>query len=71
MVIGDIHIKRIKQNLINNSFETAKSYVKLFSPAKAPDLKHYIITSLADQKKDIAVNQIGGSDIIILQMQKI
>ena len=29
MVIGDSHIKRIKRNLFNDSFETAKSYIKI------------------------------------------
>ena len=69
MVNGDSHIKRIKWNLINNSFGREKSYVKLARKSSRPQALHYPVTS-RPKKRDIAVIQIGGSDIIILQVQK-
>ena len=44
MVNGDSHIKRIKWNLINNSFETEKSYVKLPRKSSRPQALRYPVT---------------------------
>ena len=63
MVVGDSHIKRIKRNLFNNSFENARSYLKSFSGAKTEDMKHYIIPSLNEQNPDVIVIHVGGNDI--------
>lgn len=63
MVVGDSHIKRIKRNLFNDSFDNAKSYIKSFSGAKIDDMKYYITPSLKEQKPDIAILHVGGNDI--------
>ena len=63
MVVGDSHVKRIRRNLFNNSFENARSYLKSFSGAKTEDMKHYIIPSLNEQNPDVIVIHVGGNDI--------
>ena len=49
MVTGDSHTKRIKRYLFNNSFKTAKIYIKSFSRAKTQDLRHHITPLLAEK----------------------
>ena len=53
MVIGNSHLKRIKRNLFNNSFDNAKSFIKYFGGAKTEHIKHYVIPYLKEQKLDI------------------
>ena len=63
VVIGDSHLKRIKRNLFNNSFDNAKSFIKPFGGAKTEHMKHYVIPSLTEPKPDIIVIHVGGNDI--------
>ena len=56
VVIGDSHLKRIKQNLFKNSFDDDKSFITL-------NMKHYVIPSLKEQKRDIIAIHIRGNDI--------
>ena len=42
MVIGDNHLKRMKQNLFNNVFENAKKFIKYFGGTKSEHMKHYV-----------------------------
>ena len=63
MVTGDSHLKRIRQNLFKNSFDNARSVIKLFGGAKTEHMKNYVIPSLKEQKPDIIVIHVGGSGI--------
>ena len=46
LMIGDSHIRKVKRDKLQNSFDNAKSFVRYFSGAKTEDLHHYIISSL-------------------------
>ena len=46
LMIGDSHIRRVKRDKLQNSFDNAKTFVTYFSGAKTEDLHHYIISSL-------------------------
>ena len=63
MVIGDSHLKRIKRNHFKNSFDDAKSFIKLFGGRKTEHIKHYVIPSLKEQKPGIIVIHVGRNDI--------
>ena len=63
VVIGDSHLKRIKRHIFNNSFDNAKSFIKSFGGAETEHIKHYVIPSLKEQKRDIIVIHVGGNDI--------
>ena len=64
MVTGDSHLKRIKQNIFENSFDNARSIIKSFGGAKTEHMKNYVIPSLKEQKPDIIVIHVGGNGII-------
>ena len=53
MLVGDSQLRGIRRNVFNNSFDKLKRYIKPFGGAKK-DMKHYIISSLTEQKLDIA-----------------
>ena len=62
MVVDDSHINRFQRNLFNNSFETAKRYIKLFSSKKSHNFKHYVIPSIVYQKADVVVYKSFASE---------
>ena len=62
MVVEDSHINRSQRNLFNNSFETAKRYIKLFSSKKSHNFKHYVIPSIVYQKADVVVYKSFASE---------
>ena len=53
MVTGDSHLKRIKQNIFENSFDNARSIIKSFGGAKTEHMKNYVIPSLKEQKPEL------------------
>ena len=55
--------KRINRRRFNNSFEKAKSFIKLFPGAKIQELEHCVIPHLNAQKPDVSVIQIGANKI--------
>ena len=52
LMIGYSHIRRVKRDKIQNSFDNAKSFVWYFSGAKTQNLHHYIILSLLKKTPD-------------------
>ena len=63
MVIDYSHLKRIKRNPFNNSFNNALGFIKSFGGAKTEHTKHFFVPSLKEQKPDITVIHVGGNDI--------
>ena len=63
LMIGDSHIRRVKRDKLQNSFDNAKSFVRYFSGAKTEDLHHYIIPSLLKEKPDTVVILAGSNNI--------
>ena len=63
LMIGVSHIRRVKTDKLQNSFDNAKSFVRYFSGAKTEDLHHYIIPSLLKEKPDIVVIHVGSNSI--------
>ena len=41
LMIGDSHIRRVKRDKLQNSFDNAKSFVRYLNGAKTEDLHHY------------------------------
>ena len=63
LMTGDSHIRRVKRDKLQNSFNNAKSLVRYFSGAKMEDLHHYIIPSLLKEKPDTVVIHVGSNNI--------
>ena len=62
LMIGDSHIRRVKRDKLQNSFDDVKSFVRYFSGAKREDLHHYIIPSLLKEKPDTVIH-VGSNNI--------
>ena len=60
---NDSHIRRVKREKLQNSFDNAKSFARYFSGAKTDDLHHYIILSLLKEKPETAVIYIDSNNI--------
>ena len=63
LVIDDSHIRRVKRDKLQNSFDNVKSFVRYFSDAKTHDLRHHIIPSLLKAKPNIVVIHVGSNNI--------
>ena len=63
LMIGDSHIRRVKRDKLQNSFDNAKSFFGYFSGTKTEDLQHYIISSLLKEKPDTVVIHVGSKNI--------
>ena len=57
------HIRRVKRDKLQNSFDNAKSFVRYFSGAKTEDLHDYIIPSLLKEKPDTVIIHVGSNNI--------
>ena len=62
-MIGDNHIRRVKRDKLQNSFDNVKSFVRYFSGAKTQDLRHYIIPSLLKEKPETVIIRVGFNNI--------
>ena len=62
-MIGDNHIRRVKRDKLQNSFDNVKSFVRYFSGAKMQDLRHYIIPSLLKEKPETVVIRVSFNNI--------
>lgn len=60
---GDSHLKRIKRNRLNKSFQNAKCILKPFGGAKIEDMEHYIIPNLEQNKPDVVIIHVGSNNI--------
>ena len=63
-MVGDSHIKRIKQNDFNKELRHNKAFLRSFSGAIIKQLRHYIIPTLINDKPDETVIHVGMNDII-------
>ena len=63
MIIGDSHIRIVKIDKLQTSFDEVKSFVRYFSGAKTEDLHHYMTPSLLKEKPDTVVIQVGSNNI--------
>ena len=50
LVVGDIHVKRIRRNDFNKELKNGKAIFRSFSGANIKQLDHYILLPLADDK---------------------
>ena len=63
-VLGDSHIKNIKQNDFNKELHHGKAFFRSFIGANATQLCHYIIPTLVNDKPDVIVMHVGTNDIL-------
>ena len=63
LMIGDSHIRRVKRDKLQNSFDNAKYFVRYFSGAKTEDLHYHIIPLLLKEKPDTVVIHVSSNNI--------
>ena len=62
-IVGDSHIRRIKNNLFNNSIIEGKAHLNNFSGANINRLDHFISPILEEDRPDIVIIHVGTNDI--------
>ena len=61
--MANSHIRRIKNNLFNNSINEDKAHLNSFSGATVNRLDHFIIPILEEDRLDIVIIHVGSNDI--------
>ena len=71
LMIVDSHIRRVKRDYLQNSFDNAKSFIRYFGGAKMEGLRHYIIPSLLKEKPETVAIHRGSVSMTHTESLKI
>ena len=62
-IVGDGHIRRIKNNLFNNSINEGKTHLNSFSEATINRFHHFVTPVLEKDRPDIVIIHAGSKEV--------